>query len=75
MYNLFNRIISYARNNDIKLNELYNDKYVEASIKEEYEKYIKKIEDQKTNQQTFKRNEVQTVVDDLFPKNNMRYIR
>ena len=69
MYNLFNNIISYARNNNLEMTELNNDEHVEDLIREEYEKYVQKMEQQKTSVRLFRGNEVATVVDNIFPAN------
>lgn len=78
MYHLFNNIISYARNNNLKLDELYvnengklNDKYIEHFIKVEYQKYVEKVSD--TNKIILpNRSNDLTVVDELFPDNYLR---
>lgn len=65
MYHLFNKIISYSRDNNTMIEELYNDEYIEKLIMEEYEKYVARQKGPKV----VVSNSVKTVVNDIFPDN------
>ena len=69
MYNLFNKMISYARSQNLKLNELDNDEFVEMIMREEYKKYYQKVEAMHPTELV--KSESLTVVDDLFPDDHI----
>lgn len=67
-YHVINQIISYVRDNNIDLNTIEYDEYINAILLEGYKSYVESF-DNKMKFPVFNRQEVSTIVEELFPDN------
>ncbi len=67
-YHVINQIISYVRDNNIDLNTIEYDENINAILLEGYKSYVESF-DNKMKFPVFNRQEVSTIVEELFPDN------
>ena len=67
-YHVINQIISYVRDNNIDLNTIEYDENINAILLEGYKSYLESF-DNKMKFPVFNRQEVSTIIEELFPDN------
>ena len=67
-YHVINQIISYVRDNNIDLNTIEYDENINAILLEGYKSYVESF-DNKMKFPVFNRQEVSTIIEELFPDN------